>query len=154
MRVNRAFFLPFALLCALSACGAKPDYETVNGDSGRFADLHGRWVFVNYWAEWCKPCLKELPALKAFQDQYAKEAVVLAVNFDGPPLSQLRQQIAKLNVQVPVLTIDPSAQLGIDRPQGLPATYVFDPEGKLVARLDGEQTVESLAAAMKQGAQP
>jgi thiol-disulfide isomerase/thioredoxin len=146
--MNRTFVfsLPILALCAaLTAC-SKPDYETLSGDSGRFSDLHGRWLFVNYWAEWCKPCLKELPALKAFNEQYAKQAAVLTVNFDGPDRDQLSAQVKKLSVEVPVLLSDPAAQLGIDRPQGLPTTFVFDPQGKFVTKLEGEQTIETLAA--------
>lgn len=149
-----ALLCTVALCALLAACSKnKPDYETLDGTSGRFSDLHGRWVFVNYWAEWCKPCLKELPALKAFNDQYRQQAVVLTVNFDGAADAALRDQVQRLKIEVPVLLSDPAAQLGIQRPMGLPTTYVFDPQGKLSTKLEGEQTVESLAAAIS-GAAP
>jgi thiol-disulfide isomerase/thioredoxin len=144
-----------ALCAALAGCSKPADYETLSGDSGRFSDLHGRWVFVNYWAEWCKPCIKEMPELKAFSDQYAQQAAVLTVNFDGPDRARLAEQVKKLNVQVPVLVADPAALLGIEKPLGLPSTYVFDAQGKFVTKLEGEQTVASLAAVMAQApAQP
>lgn len=149
-----ALFSPVSLgtvaLCSLlAACNqGTPEYETLDGSSGRFSDLHGRWLFVNYWAEWCKPCLKELPALKAFNDQYGQQAVVLTVNFDGAADATLREQVRRLNIEVPVLLSDPATRLGIQRPLGLPTTYVFDPQGKFATRLEGEQTLESLAAAI------
>jgi thiol-disulfide isomerase/thioredoxin len=142
------------LLCfALNACSKpdhEPDFETLSGDKGRFVELHGRWLLVNYWAEWCKPCIKELPELKKFSDQYAKTAQIFAVNFDGASGDDLREQVRKLNVQVPVLLADPAPLLGIERPTGLPTTYVFNPEGKFVTKLEGEQTVATLAAAIGQ----
>jgi thiol-disulfide isomerase/thioredoxin len=151
--MKRLLLLP-ALLIALSACGTKPDFETLDGDSGRFSDYRGRWVLVNYWAEWCKPCIVELPELKKFSDTHAGQAVVLTVNFDGADGDTLREQVRKLNIEVPVLLNDPAPLLGIERPQGLPTTFVFDPQGKLTATLAGEQTAESLAAAIRPTASP
>lgn len=161
LRISPALLCAVALSSLLTACGKGPDsgtaksadktapeYETLDGKSGRFSDLHGRWVFVNYWAEWCKPCLKELPALKAFNEQYSQQAVVLTVNFDGVTDAVLREQVQRLKIEVPVLLSDPATRLGIERPMGLPTTYVFDPQGKLATKLEGEQTLESLAAAI------
>lgn len=139
---------PIILLCGLlSACG-KPDYHTVDGGSGRFADLQGRWLLVNYWAEWCEPCLKEIPELNRFAQQYGDRATVLAVNFDGKQGDELRQQAAKLKFAFPVLLEDPAARLGYRRPEALPSTFVFGPDGKLRQVLQGEQTAASLLEAI------
>ena len=143
-----------ALVCVtLSACGGKPDYQTTTGASGRFSDLQGRWLLINYWAEWCKPCLAELPELNRFNREFAAKASVFAVNFDGARDEQLRQQVAKLGIEVPVLNEDPAEKLGYKRPEVLPSTYVFSPDGKLQQVLQGEQTFETLAAAIHQSSQ-
>jgi len=140
------------LLCTLlGACG-KADYQTVDGASGRFADLRGRWILINYWASWCEPCIKEVPELNRFNQQYATQAAVFAVNFDGAKGTELQQQAAKLKFALPVLLDDPAALLGYTRPEALPSTFVFGPDGKLKQVLQGEQTVASLAAAIGSGA--
>ena len=36
----------------------------------------GRWVVVNYWAKWCKPCIKEIPELNALDSKYEQVAVL------------------------------------------------------------------------------
>lgn len=140
------------LLCcfALGAC-SKPDYHTLDGGSGRFDDLRGQWVLINYWAEWCKPCIEELPELAEFHRDHAGKAVVLAVNFDGPNEQLLRQQAEKLQIEVPVLLGDPAPTLGYERPQALPSTFVFGPDGKLRQVLQGAQTIASLEAAIQDG---
>ncbi|HET8711712.1 MAG TPA: TlpA disulfide reductase family protein [Spongiibacteraceae bacterium] len=135
----------------LSAC-SKPDYHTADGGSGRFADARGKWLLINYWAEWCKPCLKEMPELRRFQQQYADKALLLTVNYDGAQGQALQQQIAKIGIKLPVLLEDPAARLGTSRPDVLPTTLIFDPQGKLHETLQGEQTLDTLAAAI--GAQP
>jgi thiol-disulfide isomerase/thioredoxin len=143
----RAFFI-FAVLCGvLSGCG-KADYQTLDGHSGRFNDLQGRWILVNYWASWCEPCIKEIPELNRFAQEHADKVMVFAVNFDGAQGAELRQQVEKLQFAIPVLLADPAARLGYERPQALPSTFVFGPDGKFRQVLQGEQTVASLRAAI------
>jgi thiol-disulfide isomerase/thioredoxin len=138
------------LICtaALSACG-KADYHTADGGSGRFADARGKWLLINYWAEWCKPCIEEMPALNRFQQQHRDRVVLLTVNYDGAQGAALQQQIDKLKVALPVLLADPAPQLHVQRPDVLPTTLVFDPSGKWRATLQGGQTEASLAAAIE-----
>ncbi|MFT4768647.1 MAG: thiol-disulfide isomerase/thioredoxin [Glaciecola sp.] len=105
-------------------------------------DSAGSWTFVNYWAEWCKPCIKEIPELNLL---HKRDGVrVLGVNYDGAQGEDLQSQLDSLNVQFPTLSIDPAARYGIDRPQVLPTTLVIDPEGNVVAVLVGPQTEHSL----------
>jgi thiol-disulfide isomerase/thioredoxin len=132
-----------ALLClTLSACNP-------SGPTDPRADLHGRWLLINYWAEWCKPCLEEMPELNAFQQRFSQQVKVTAVNFDGLRGEALRQQAAKLHIAIALLEDDPAAQLGYKRPEVLPSTYVFSPDGKLQQVLQGQQTQATLAAAIQ-----
>jgi thiol-disulfide isomerase/thioredoxin len=147
MLLRKPALLALSLCALLTAC-SKPDYHTVDGGNGRFADLRGKWLLINYWAEWCKPCIEEIPELNRFDRQFAAQATVLAVNYDNAQGEQLQQQIKKLQIELPVLQQDPSAQLGYQRPDALPTTLVFDPEGQLKATLVGPQTMATLAAAI------
>jgi hypothetical protein len=76
------------------------------------------------------------------------------VNFDGETGDELRQQINRLGIAFPVLGEEPSATLGVALPSVLPATFIFDPDGKLAHSLVGPQTLESLAAATGQIGMP
>jgi thiol-disulfide isomerase/thioredoxin len=144
----RSPILFIALLCSMLCACSKDDYQTADGGGGRFADLHGRWFLINYWATWCKPCVKEIPELNRFSEQFADRAVVFAVNFDGLADAELQQQAAKLKLTLPLLRDDPAQRLGYQRPDALPSTLVFGPDGQLKKVLQGEQTVASLAAAI------
>jgi thiol-disulfide isomerase/thioredoxin len=138
----------FACFSALTAC-SKPDYHTADGGSGRFADARGKWLLINYWAEWCKPCIEELPALNRFQQQHRDRVLLLTVNYDGAQGASLQQQIAKLGIELPVLIEDPAPRLGVPRPDALPTTLVFDRDGKLHQTLQGAQTLATLSAAIE-----
>ena len=52
---------------------------------GRAGRPEGRVVLVNFWATWCRPCLKELPELLALEKKYAAQGFeLLAVSLDEP----------------------------------------------------------------------
>ncbi len=139
-----------ALVAVLAACGGdeKPAAKSLDLEA-----LQGQWVVVNYWAKWCKPCIKEIPELNALDRKYPQVAV-FGVNYDGASGEELAQQVDELGIAFPTLPQDPAAELGTERPMVLPTTLVLDPAGLLVHTLVGPQTLESLALATGQAAMP
>jgi thiol-disulfide isomerase/thioredoxin len=129
---------------SLSAC----DRQASQADA-KLEDLRGQWVVINYWAEWCKPCIKEIPELNALDRRYDK-VTVLGVNYDGATGAGLEQQRQQLGVEFGSLQQDPAAQLGVPRPVVLPTSLILDTNGVLVATLVGPQTEQTLAAATQQ----
>jgi len=118
-----------------------------NGDP--VARHAGRWLLVNYWAEWCKPCREEIPELNAFATKHQSTTSVAGVNFDGISGDALQQQAKALGIRFELMTADP-AQLGHwPKPEVLPTTQIVDPDGKLVQTLVGPQTQESLTKALE-----
>ena len=111
--------------------------------------LQGQWVVINYWAQWCAPCIKEIPELNRLDQDYTGVTVV-GVNYDGTNGEELELQRQKLGVTFASLESDPAAQLGIPRPVVLPTTLILDPTGRLVATLIGPQTLASLVQATQQ----
>jgi thiol-disulfide isomerase/thioredoxin len=107
--------------------------------------LRGQWVVINYWAQWCKPCIEEIPQLNALDSTY-DQVTVLGVNYDGAEGADLAQQREALGVTFASVA-DPAAQLGTTRPTVLPTTLIVDPQGRLTDTLLGPQTLESLALA-------
>lgn len=132
---RKAKALFFALLCPLLVACSESD-PLLSADE---------WTFVNYWAEWCKPCIKEVPELNALNTRSGYR--VLGVNFDGETGPALEAQVTKLNVAFPTLEADPASRFDLDRPAVLPTTLVVAPGGKLHTVLVGPQTAESLIAA-------
>lgn len=129
---------------------AEPDGQRVT-PSGRiepfrYAEWDGRWVLVNYWAEWCAPCRREIPELNLMNA--VRGVQVVGVNFDGVSGETMPRLIAEMGIEFPTLLVDPRERFGLERPRVLPVTLVIDPAGTLVTTLQGPQTVDSLQAAM------
>tara|TARA_Y100001970_G_scaffold198257_1_gene241199 strand:+ start:68 stop:532 length:465 start_codon:yes stop_codon:yes gene_type:complete len=139
---NKISFI-LSILLFLCAC-SKPDYELFEGSTGNKSDFLGKWLVVNYWADWCPPCIKEMPELESFYSQNKNKALVLAYNFDRLEGDELRGQIVRFKVNVPSILTNPGLLFDWEAPPSLPATYILTPEGKLVETLIGPQTRESL----------
>lgn len=139
--------LCLSVLLSLLACSE----QEAPAAAPELDDLRGQWVVINYWAQWCKPCIEEIPQLNALDAQYT-QVTVLGVNYDGASGAELEQQRQKLGVAFASLAADPAARLGTTRPVVLPTTLILDPAGQLAATLLGPQTLESLAQATGQAA--
>jgi thiol-disulfide isomerase/thioredoxin len=120
----------------------------IEGQGHRYTDIKDKWFIVNYWATWCGPCIKEIPELNELAHEQADRLQVFGVNWDEPEAEARLTQAKKMKIQFPVYAGDPSAQLGIEKPNVLPSTYVFAPGLVLVDELIGPQTRESILAVM------
>lgn len=123
--------------------------ELLDGNVLQQKDWKGKWVYINYWAEWCKPCAEEIPELNKFAAA-TPSVLVLGVNFDKPAVADLLRQANGFRIEFPVVTSDIQPAFPHTIPQGLPATIIINPDGKIVDTLQGPQTVATLTQAMKQ----
>jgi thiol-disulfide isomerase/thioredoxin len=130
------------LVCSLFTAGCARD----NADP--LAQPDGEWLFINYWAEWCKPCIEEIPELNAFHREQAGKARVVMVNFDGVSGAALQEQAASLGIETTLFEGDAATRFGFEKPEVLPSTHVIGPDGTLRQTLLGPQTTATLAAAM------
>jgi thiol-disulfide isomerase/thioredoxin len=135
-------FLIF-LLFIIYGC-SEPEYYLFDGREGRLEDFNGKWLIINYWADWCPPCIKEMPELSAFYESNKDEVLVLAFNFDELEGSELKEQILRFKVEIPSLLTNPKELYGWQPPEILPATYIIGPQGTLRESVIGPQTQDSL----------
>lgn len=59
------------------------DYENYAGGTSSLDDFKGKYVYIDFWATWCKPCIAEFPALESIQGKYKnKNIVFLSISVD------------------------------------------------------------------------
>jgi thiol-disulfide isomerase/thioredoxin len=111
------------------------------------ADFRGRPLLINFWAPWCPPCVKELPALNRFQKAFAAQGwQVVGLAIDEPP--PVRAFLKKLPLDFPVgiagfAGADLSRRLG-NADGALPFTVILDAAGHVARRQLGESQYEDL----------
>ncbi|MDC1110660.1 TlpA disulfide reductase family protein [Gammaproteobacteria bacterium] len=125
------FKLPLTLFCLFLVSCEKGDVEVFDSRPIFSSSLSGKWVLVNYWADWCPPCIKEIPEIVSFSKKYP-EVKVFAFNFDRLDAEELRPQIKKFGITYPSMITHPRTLWGIETPKTLPATYFISPNGEIV----------------------
>jgi thiol-disulfide isomerase/thioredoxin len=121
----------------------KYDFISIDGQQHRWSNSQGKWKVVNYFAEWCAPCLREMPELNHFHQQHSNTIDIFAVSFDLLNQEQLLDLQQKYDIQFPI--IDNLNTLPWSRPpNSLPTTYIIDADGKVQKQLKGEQSAEKL----------
>lgn len=129
-------------LLILFAC-QKNDIEVFNGSNTNLDKLEGNWIVINYWADWCAPCIKEIPELNEFADEN-KDIFVFTFNFDHLDQEDLAPIAKKFNIEVPSLVTHPRDIWGIQTPPAVPATFFINPNGELSLSLFRPQTKDTL----------
>jgi len=105
----------------------------MQGQPWHLADLKGKVVLVNFWATWCPPCRKEMPDLQALYDKYKDHGfVVLAISDEEA--AKVTPFLAERKITYPVL-LDPGRKVNQSFVvEGIPKSFVYNREGKLVAQ--------------------
>jgi thiol-disulfide isomerase/thioredoxin len=126
-----------------------PNFELsdLDRDRLRLSNYRGRTVFVNFWATWCEPCIRELPAFEEFQAEQGEDgAIVLAVNADEPP-ETISAYFAENDISGLTVLLDVDLEVlnayAVDR---FPTTYVIDAGGTVRYKHYGEIRQEDMAA--------
>jgi thiol-disulfide isomerase/thioredoxin len=153
--------LPVTLAASRLEGRAAPNFElpTLDGllqdvedpETIRLSSLRGRLVFVNFWATWCEPCVRELPAFEQFVTGEGEDgAVILAVNI-GEGVQDIETFLTENDVNgIPVL-VDTTyrTQMAYDA-KFFPSTFVIDKAGVVRDQHTGEMTLTDLYSYVEQ----
>jgi cytochrome c biogenesis protein CcmG/thiol:disulfide interchange protein DsbE len=118
---------------------------TLDGGTADTRDLRGSVVVVNVWAEWCGPCLEEMPALQRLHERYRDRGVAfLGINYRNDE-DKARDFVKVTGVTYPSI-VDPAGAFADDLGfVGLPDTYVVDRSGTIRYAVFGRTSETELA---------
>lgn len=114
------------------------------GKTHSLAQYKGKWVLVNFWATWCPPCLEEIPDLVALHENKKNNLIVLGVAMDYRDPKSVLDFSDQMMVTYPIILGDQKSAAQIGSIPGLPTTYLYNPQGKVVAYNVGALTREAV----------
>jgi len=105
----------------------------LQGKTWDLKELRGKVVLVNFWATWCPPCRSEMPDLDALYKQFRDQGfLVLAISDEDA--GKVQEYIDQYHYSYPIL-LDPGRKVHeAFNIEGIPKSFVYDREGKLVAQ--------------------
>ena len=56
------------------------EVELLNDGKVKLSDYYGKPIFLNFWATWCGPCVREMPHIQEVSEEYGDKVVILAIN--------------------------------------------------------------------------
>ncbi|MFC4721674.1 redoxin domain-containing protein [Geojedonia litorea] len=120
-------------------------------------DIKGKATIIDFWAAWCGPCRRENPnVVKVYEKYHDKGLEIIGVSLDGSPRQQSAKDAWLQAIKEDNLTWhhvsnlqyfnDPVAKMY--NIQSIPATFILDAEGKIVAKNLRGQALEDKIAEM------
>ncbi|NYF81348.1 TlpA disulfide reductase family protein [Granulicella arctica] len=129
------------ILAANDADVAKADFtlKDLHGKKVTLSELRGKIVLVNFWATWCPPCRKEMPDLDVIYTHFQPQGLVV-LSISDEEMFKVGSFVTQANYHPPVL-LDPGRKVATQfHVEGIPKSFVFDREGKLVGQSIDQMT--------------
>jgi thiol-disulfide isomerase/thioredoxin len=105
----------------------------LQGKSWTLKSLQGKVVLVNFWATWCPPCRKEMPDLDVLYRRFKDQGLII-LSISDEEVDKVKSYLAEKPVTYPIL-LDPGRKVNdLFRINGIPKSFVYDRNGKLVAQ--------------------
>jgi len=112
---------------------------SAQGTDISLSDYEGKFVLLNFWATWCPPCVKEMPALNELHNKLNGSSGFEVVGVHvGPALATVKQFLKDKPVDFDIV-IDKNMSLSSWQVSGLPTTFLISPSGKLIYKATGER---------------
>lgn len=109
---------------------AAPDFTATLTDGTEFvlSEHQGKVVLLNFWATWCGPCVREMPAFEQLYGEYGEDVAILAVNCMES--EDIVKAFREENGYTFPIACDEEGDIVMKYPsQGIPYTLVIDGEG-------------------------
>ncbi|AEV67314.1 TlpA disulfide reductase family protein [Acetivibrio clariflavus] len=122
------------------------DFELVDleGNTVKLSDYRGKIVFLNFWATWCGPCLKEMPEFNEASKDFENngDAILLAVNLTtGGARGETEDKVRKFmnsNGYTMKVLLDKTGKVADQyKIYAIPTTYVIDKDGRIYTYYEG-----------------
>lgn len=124
-----------------------PDFNLVTLDNKKLSlkDFKGKYIFLNFWATWCGPCIDEMPSMEKLYQKFKskKNFIMLAVSIDKGSAEVVKRFVTENKLTFTILLDKNSEVAGSYGVMGIPSTYLIDQHGFVTNRAVGARDWDS-----------
>ena len=124
----------FSNLINTSVGSFTPDvkFKDLKGNEVSLQDFRGKYIYIDLWASWCVPCIKEIPFLQELEKDYKdKDIVFVSISIDEKK-EAWRKKVQELDLHGYQWEVSNSNFDKIMNVSGIPHFLLYGPDGKLI----------------------
>jgi len=116
-----------------------PDIYYKSVEDNNIVSLHrykgnGKYLVIDFWGTWCKPCLASIPELRAFYEAHADKIDLLSMNYRDTDLSQVKDKIKETGMYWPQGIATQKVNKILNPMSHFPGILMFDDDIRLITR--------------------
>lgn len=102
---------------------------SIDGDTVSLAQLRGKYLLLNFWGEWCKPCLDEIPTLVEGNSKFAGKGLTIIGFLKSFDLMRAKEIVRRNGMTWPQLILNDTLE-SLFRIRGYPTNILIRPNGQ------------------------
>lgn len=116
-----------------------PDFtvKNVKGEDFQLSNLKGKYIMLDFWASWCRPCIASLPRVDSLHSKYSgKNFAIVSISIDKNRTAWLREQSKHHIRWINTISVDAkiTQYFHVD---AVPHTVLIDPNGDILLTEEG-----------------
>lgn len=138
---SRIFWSILFLLFVLPGCGTKievgkpaPDFTVTDLQDKpvKLSDYRGKLVFLHFWADWCSECRAEFPRIEHAYEALKNDSEIAIISVNaGQSKYHVEDFKEEFGLTFPMLVDEYAKSAKLYQVEGIPTTFVIDPNGKI-----------------------
>jgi len=118
--------------------------KTLNNNYMDLDELRGSYVLINFWATWCKPCVREIPSLNNLYNKFKTndkfKMVAINIGQNNDVVNKFVKNISSIDF---IILLDENISLTEWGVQAIPTTFLLNDKGKIIYKVEGERKWDS-----------
>ena len=131
-------------------------FPTMGGEPFELKALRGKYVLLDFWGSWCKPCISSIPELVSLKEKYSNHLSIVSVAYDEKVNMKMINDLVKEHKMEWIhLFEDMKAKdyslVNRFKVAAFPTQILIDPKGQIVLRLEGAGKAQNIENVIRSG---